>query len=209
MRNHETERFIEAVKNFTDNGMQAPSDARQAVRFIQGLDNTLYYEFKRSLDNGIHLGLEYPNTLSKALVLATNFRPIGRERTSANTSRENAVYHVSKNRKSSRNQVEYKSEAHSIRKGKNKVGDHDSNQCEQQKDDPKRELICWKCNKKGHKMKDCRSKDVQKTNYMTQAWDDDHEDALVNMMIEEDEKYQWEEEKEDVIVEKTNYMMSA
>ena len=41
MRNNETlseyhERFREATKNFTDNGMQAPSDARQAVRFIQG-----------------------------------------------------------------------------------------------------------------------------------------------------------------------------
>ena len=58
MRNNESlseyhERFREAVKNFTDNGMQAPSEARQAVRFIQRLDNDIYDEFKRSFEKNV------------------------------------------------------------------------------------------------------------------------------------------------------------
>ena len=62
-----------------------------------GLDNTLYFEFKRSLENGVHLGLTYPNTLAKALELTSNYKPMSRERHSSLTSRDNAVYHLTKN----------------------------------------------------------------------------------------------------------------
>ena len=65
------------MRTFTDNGLNAavvPSDARQAVRFVDGLDNSIYYELKRSLENSAHLGLNYPTTLAKALEIAANYK---------------------------------------------------------------------------------------------------------------------------------------
>jgi hypothetical protein len=186
MRNNESladyhERFRAVVKNFGDNGLQGPSEARQAVRFINGLDNTLYFEFKRSLENGVHLGLTYPNTLAKALELTSNFKPMSRERYSSRTS-NNAVYHITKNTNpripTGHRNHEIKQSTNSITNERHRKSNKVQSPRDQSSEEPKKEIICWKCNKKGHKMRECRLRDVKKSNYHAHQWEEDHEDII-------------------------------
>jgi hypothetical protein len=153
-----------------------------------------------------HLGLTYPNTLAKALELTSNFKSMSRERYSSHTSRDNAVYHLTKNTNPRRptgqrnhgimQSINYSNE----RPRKKKVQssrDHSN-------DELKKEIICWKCHKKGHKMKECRVKDVKKSNFHAQ-WEEDH-DVIIDEFLREMDQSDGEEVKEQV-VERTNFMM--
>jgi hypothetical protein len=54
---------------------QTVSEPSQAIRFIDSLDNSNFYEFKRMVENGPALGVAYPATLAAALEAANNFVP--------------------------------------------------------------------------------------------------------------------------------------
>jgi hypothetical protein len=68
----------------------------------------------------------------------------------------------------------------------------------------KKEIICWKCHKKGHKMKECRVKDVKKSNFHAHQWEEDHDDIIDEFLREMD---QYDEEVKEQVIERTNLMM--
>ena len=187
------ERFRAYARAFTDNGLNGavvPSDARQAVRFINGLDNATYYELKRALENSAHLGLNYPTTLAKALEIAANYKSPEYKEASRPTGKSSTVYHTRHVKTGEKKEItcwNCGKKGHKTRECKGGRG----TKSEERNRDAK-EINCWRCGKAGHKAKDCKSGEVPKSNYLVSTWDEDHEEIPDQLLMQQ---YQWEETK--------------
>jgi hypothetical protein len=144
---------------------QEVSEPSQAIRFIDSLDNSNFYEFKRMVENGPTLGVAYPATLAAALEAANNFVPPNSSFKSSH-HRENtvAVYktHKSELKKASRE---------TTAQGQERKGSKDGGQ-----EQGKFPYKCHNCHKVGHKAKDCRN--LKKAAYHVKAEAANEEDVL-------------------------------
>ena len=71
------DRFDHALRACTSVGEALPAAQRQAVDFINRLDNARYGELKAQLTNNLHMGIgQYPDTLVAAYNLAAEFQVV-------------------------------------------------------------------------------------------------------------------------------------
>jgi hypothetical protein len=142
---------------------QTVSEPSQAIRFIDSLDNSNFYEFKRMVENGPALGVAYPATLAAALEAANNFVPPS---TSFKPThhRENTVA-VYKTQKSEPKKASVQGQE---RKGAKEAAPEQA----------RFPYKCHNCHKVGHKAKDCRNLKKAAYHVKAEAANEEEEDDM-------------------------------
>jgi hypothetical protein len=175
-------RFNNSIKDITLAKLTLPSDAMQALRFIENLSDKQYIEFKTNSRNFVNLGITYPNTLSKAIAKVSEYHPSSRINYNQPIA---AVANAAKIRHTKRHCTHCQRDNHEV--GECRVKAREERRARRSK------KFCTYCRKEGHTIEECHTKardDIESAsedsddkpeqapnpsvNHLTVGWEEDH-----------------------------------